>query len=58
MSEQKTSKQKITLSLNEKAIKHMKIQAVKENSSVSAILDELIENYLNSKGIDIQDPLP
>lgn len=43
------SKQKITVSLEPQVIEKLKIQAIKEKRSVSAILNELAISYLASK---------
>jgi hypothetical protein len=43
------SKQKITVSLEPQVIEKLKIQAIKEKRSVSAILNELAKSYLASK---------
>jgi hypothetical protein len=40
-------KQKITLTLNDKLIEEMKIQAVREKRSVSEITEVMLQEYLN-----------
>ena len=40
-------KYKFTASLNKKLVDELKIQAIKENRSVSSILEQLITDYLN-----------
>ena len=39
-------RKKFTTTLDEELIKKIKIQAVKENTDVSKLLEKLIENYL------------
>ena len=39
-------RKKFTTTLDEEIIKKIKIQAVKENTDVSKLLEKLIENYL------------
>ena len=39
-------RKKFTTTLAEELIKKIKIQAVKENTDVSKLLEKLIENYL------------
>ena len=39
-------RKKFTTTLDEEIIKKIKIQAVKENTDVSKLLERLIENYL------------
>jgi plasmid stability protein len=41
-------KQKINLTLDEKIIEEVKIQAVREHRSVSDIVEELLRGYLKS----------
>ena len=40
-------KYKFTTSLNKELVDELKIQAIKENRSVSSILEQLITDYLN-----------
>lgn len=40
-------KYKFTASLNKELVDELKIQAIKENRSVSSILEQLITDYLN-----------
>ena len=40
-------KQKITLTLNDKLIEEIKIQAVREKRSVSEITEEMLQEYLD-----------
>ena len=42
-------KKKFTTSIESELLKKIKIQAIKEGRSVSAILEELIEKYITSK---------
>lgn len=42
-------KKKFTTSIESELLKIIKIQAIKEGRSVSAILEELIEKYIASK---------
>ena len=39
-------RKKFTTTLDEEIIKKIKIQAIKENTDVSKLLEKLIENYL------------
>ena len=39
-------RKKFTTTLDEKIIKKIKVQAIKENTNVSKLLEKLIENYL------------
>lgn len=39
-------RKKFTTTLDEEIIKKVKIQAIKENTDVSKLLEKLIENYL------------
>lgn len=39
-------RKKFTTTLDEEIIKKIKVQAVKENTDVSKLLEKLIENYL------------
>ena len=39
-------RKKFTTTLDDEIIKKIKIQAVKENTDVSKLLEKLIENYL------------
>jgi predicted HicB family RNase H-like nuclease len=48
LSEVKTVKKKFTTTLDDKLIKEMKIQAIKENISVSALIEKLFDNYMNN----------
>lgn len=41
-------KKKFTTTLDDKLIKEMKIQAIKENISVSALIEKLFDNYMNN----------
>lgn len=42
-------RKKFTTSLDEQIIQKLKIQAVKESTNVSKILEKLIRNYLSDK---------
>lgn len=48
LSEVKAVKKKFTTTLDDKLIKEMKIQAIKENISVSALIEKLFDNYMNN----------
>ncbi|WP_288709873.1 DUF6364 family protein [uncultured Clostridium sp.] len=39
-------RKKFTTTLDEEIIKKIKVQAIKENTDVSKLLEKLIENYL------------
>ena len=39
-------RKKFTTTLDEEIIKKIKVQAIKENTDVSKLLERLIENYL------------
>ena len=39
-------RKKFTTTLDEEIIKKIKVQAIKENTNVSKLLEKLIENYL------------
>ena len=41
-------RKKFTTTLDEEIIKKIKVQAVKENTDVSKLLEKLIENYLKA----------
>lgn len=42
-------KQKITISIDENLIEDIKIEAIKQKTNVSAIVNSLIEMYLDDK---------
>lgn len=44
-----TDKYKATLWLNQKNVKRLKRRAITEERSISVIIDELIEKYLENK---------
>ena len=45
------NKQKITITLEPEVIKKIKIRAIEENNSVSKIINDLVKQYLKSKGV-------
>ncbi len=47
MSKDKSDKKNTSLRLESKTLKALKIRAIEEDSSVQAILEGLIEGYLN-----------
>jgi len=47
-------KNKFTTTLDKSVIAKIKIQAVKENRSVGDIIDELLIEYLNNKGVEYE----
>lgn len=46
------AKQRLTTYMESELIKKIKIQAVNENRSVAAILEELVRKYLESKPLN------
>lgn len=46
MSKKKDSKKNTSLRLSEKTLKRLKIKAIKEDSSIQKIVEQLIEDYL------------
>lgn len=50
----KEKKRKITITLNENLIENLKILAIREKTSSSAIINELVAEYLESKGIKVE----
>lgn len=44
------TRKQITTTIDEKLLEDIKIQAVKEGTSVNVILERLIEKYLKEKG--------
>ncbi len=47
MSKEKADKKNTSLRLESKTLKALKIRAIEEDTSVQAILEELVEAYLN-----------
>ena len=50
----KEKKRKITITLNENLIEDLKVLAVREKTSASAIINDLVAEYLESKGIKVE----
>jgi len=50
----KEKKRKITITLNENLIEDLKVLAVREKPSASAIINDLVAEYLESKGIKVE----
>lgn len=44
-------KQRFTTSIEEETLKRLKIQAIEENCSVSALLERIVKDYLESRSI-------
>ena len=47
MSKEKADKKNTSLRLESKTLKALKIRAIEEDTSVQAILEELVEGFLN-----------
>lgn len=47
--DKKSGKKNTSLRLDSKTLKALKIRAIEEDSSVQAILEELVSEYLNNK---------
>ena len=52
--EDKEKKRKITITLNENLIEDLKVLAIREKTSASAIINDLVAEYLESKGIKVE----
>lgn len=46
------TRKKFTTTLDEKTIKELKLQAVKENTDVSKIIEKIALDYLEQKGVE------